>query len=201
MPMPRFHRLPAERQAQFLRVAREHFAEHGTSGASYNKIIAAAGNSKTTAYQYFDGKADLLETVLNDVRARLLGALGPWPDADTAEVFWRQLDDGFARLVGHLAAHPDDHALADAALESADGGYAGDWLAAVVDNGRALGVIRDDVDRALLISVTGAVFRALDTWLIDALRAAPADGAEDQAWRLLAGLWSGPPATGESDDV
>ncbi|WP_128643244.1 TetR/AcrR family transcriptional regulator [Streptomyces sp. SS] len=81
MPLLRFDRLPAERQESILTVARRHFADHGTEAASYNKIIEAAGFSKTAAYHYFDGWEDLLAAVLDGVLGRLLGALGPWTAA------------------------------------------------------------------------------------------------------------------------
>ncbi|MCM6774053.1 TetR/AcrR family transcriptional regulator [Nocardia sp. CDC159] len=192
MPLPRFHRLSAQRRAEILGVAREHFARDGHATASYNKIVAAAGISKTSAYQYFDGREDLLETVLTDVLDRLAAALGPWTPATTAAHFWPGLRTGMLRLLEHLAHHPDDAALVGAAAERAAPGF-DRWLTAVLDNGLAIGVIRRDIDPALLSAATGAVFHAADAWLLDARRAghaAPgAAEAVDQVLQLLAGLW------------
>ncbi|MFJ3964552.1 TetR/AcrR family transcriptional regulator [Streptomyces sp. NPDC090036] len=212
-PLPRFHRLPAERQEAILGVARAHFAEHGPESASYNKIIEAAGFSKTAAYQYFDGREDLLAAVLDDVLDRLLGVLGPWTPARDEAEFWARLEAGTRALVAHLQAHPDDLALADAAVGRARGGAWLGWFQAVVEDGQRLGFIRTDVDRALLAGATAAVMRAADEWALSALRAAhptttqltthpttaspttthPAAAApgSEQVWSLLRGLWSG----------
>ncbi|MEY2227764.1 MULTISPECIES: TetR/AcrR family transcriptional regulator [Streptomyces] len=198
-PLPRFHRLPAERQEAILAVARAHFAEHGPASASYNKIIEAAGFSKTAAYQYFDGREDLLAAVLDDVLDRLLGVLGPWTPARDEADFWARLEAGSRALVAHLRAHPDDLALADAAVGRARGGVWLGWFGAVVEDGRRLGFIRTDVDPDLLAGATAAVMRAADAWALHALNAAPPErptarpvlpGGE-QVWSLLRGLWSG----------
>ncbi|MER5965357.1 TetR/AcrR family transcriptional regulator [Streptomyces sp. NPDC002057] len=205
MPLPRFERLPAERQELILAVARRHFAEQGAEGASYNKIIEAAGFSKTAAYHYFDGREDLLSAVLDGVLRRLLGALEPWPAARDEVEFWSRLDASAGALAAHLQGHPDDLALADAAIGRTSEGD-GPWLAwfdELVSNGQALGVIRTDVDHGLLVTVTAAVFRAADAWALARMKAsptppAPAEGAESaQVWALLRGLWSG---TGSSFD-
>ncbi|MDK1476444.1 TetR/AcrR family transcriptional regulator [Streptomyces sp. 549] len=197
MPLPRFDRLPAERREQILRVARRHFADHGTESASYNKIIEAAGFSKTAAYHYFDGREDLLSTVLDDVLLRLLHTLGPWVPASGRAEFWARLEAGAGALAAHLRDHPDDLALADAAI-----GHTGDgpwlkWFDDLVTNGRQLGIVRTDVDHGLLVTVTAAVVRAADAWALARMTSPPAPGdavADEegaQLWQLLRGLWSG----------
>ncbi|MFG3442212.1 TetR/AcrR family transcriptional regulator [Nonomuraea sp. NPDC047897] len=186
MPLPRFYRLPTDRREAILRVARAHFARDGADRASYNQIIAELGISKTSAYQYFDGKEDLFRGVLDDVHARMSQALGDWRDAGTAEQFWERLRAASNRLVAHGLAHPEDLALLDArtAQDPAP------WLAPVIDNGRALGVIRTDVDRELMLAATAAVLRVADVWLATRLR----DGATvpDVTWSLVRGLWRKP---------
>ncbi|MCE9670542.1 TetR/AcrR family transcriptional regulator [Myxococcus stipitatus] len=189
MPLPRFHRLPEERQREILDVAREHFARDGIVGASYNQLIAAAGISKTAAYQYFDGKEDLAATVLSDVSARVLGVLGTWEAAPSARAFWEKLRQSSARLVEHLARTPEDLALLGAAPESGLDATSLSWFEAMVDDGLRLGVIRSDVDRALLLGVTRAFFQAADAWALRGMRAgAPVDLTA--IWSLLEGLWS-----------
>ncbi|MEU3597769.1 TetR/AcrR family transcriptional regulator [Streptomyces sp. NPDC006798] len=190
-PLPRFLRLPAERQEAILRVARGHFAEQGPEGASYNRIIEAAGFSKTAAYQYFDGRDDLLAAVLDDVLARLLGVLGPWEPAPDAAAFRAALETGTRELSAHLRAHPDDLALAEVAAARPAGAVWAAWFEALVDDGLRLGVIRSDLDRSLLVAATAAVLRAGDSWALAAWR----DGREPdtgQVWELLRGLWGGP---------
>ncbi|WP_436496246.1 TetR/AcrR family transcriptional regulator [Actinokineospora sp. HUAS TT18] len=183
MPLPRFDRLPDDRRAAILAVARAEFAEHGPEAASYNKIIEGAGISKTAAYHYFDGRNDLLDTVLDDVKARLLSALRVWVGTSTPERFWAELRAGAARLVTHLDEHPDDRALAPAAMDRPDDPAVTKWVSDVVRDGQALGIIRTDLDPALITAATAALLRTLDGW---ALSGHPVGDAE---WSLLAGLW------------
>ncbi|MGN9847108.1 TetR/AcrR family transcriptional regulator [Nonomuraea sp. H19] len=186
MPLPRFYRLPVDRRESILRVARAHFARDGADRASYNKIIAELGISKTSAYQYFDGKEDLFAGVIEDVHTRILQALGDWRNASSAEQFWEQLRQASERLVAHGLAHPEDLALLDASTAQDPA----PWLAPVIDNGRALGVIRADVDRELMLAATAAVLRAADVWLAMRLREGAA--VRDVTWSLLEGLWRKP---------
>ncbi|MEU3203862.1 TetR/AcrR family transcriptional regulator [Streptomyces cyaneofuscatus] len=204
MPLPRFHRLTDDRQRHILDMARGHFARHGPDAASYNKIIESAGVSKTAAYQYFDGKDDLLATVLDGVRDRLLAALGPWEPAESGAEFRARLEGGSRALLAHLHEHPDDLALADLAIgRTGEAQWLG-WFEAAVDNGQALGLIRTDLDRSLLVAATAAVMRAADTWTLARLRSS---GGQDtaqiagQVWALLAGLWNGGSDEGRAGDA
>ncbi|WP_228838672.1 TetR/AcrR family transcriptional regulator [Nocardia amamiensis] len=183
MPLPRFHRLPPERQRVIIDAAKAEFAHHGPEGASYNTIIANARISKSSAYQYFDGKEDILALVLSDVSDRLRERLGAWVAAHTADVFWARLRENSAALVGFLRDNPLDLALADAAIARLPAGDEQSWLAAVIGNGIELGIIRADVDRGLLTAASAAVLRAGDHWALTS------GGDPDQIFSLLAGLW------------
>ncbi|MGV9314061.1 TetR/AcrR family transcriptional regulator [Streptomyces sp. NPDC003691] len=187
-PLPRFDRLTAERQAEILAVARGHFAEHGPQNASYNKIIEAAGISKSAAYHYFDGRDDLLSAVLDDVLARLIGALGPWEPVPDAAAFWARLETGTETLTAHLLGHADDLALAEAAVAHHGGAAWRSWFVALVADGQRLGLIRTDLDQDLLVQATVAVIGAADVWALTAL----AEGRQPdgrQVWALLSGMW------------
>ncbi|MFC8276543.1 TetR/AcrR family transcriptional regulator [Streptomyces sp. NPDC057271] len=196
MPLPRFDRLPVERQELILGVARRHFADHGVEAASYNKIIEAAGFSKTAAYHYFDGREDLLSAVLDGVLGRLLGALGPWVAVHEEAAFWSRLDASAGALAAHLRDHPDDLALAGAAIANTRERPWLEWFDDLVSNGQRLGVIRTDVDHGLLVTVTAAVVQAADAWALARMKASPTpagpvEGDESaQLWGLLRGLWS-----------
>ncbi|WP_330178756.1 TetR/AcrR family transcriptional regulator [Nocardia sp. NBC_01503] len=191
MPLPRFTRIAPEQREHILAVARGAFAADGATSASYNKIIAAAGISKTTAYQYFDGRDDLLKTVLDDLAARLALVLGSWTPATGAAQFWTELTAASQRLITHLADHPQDRVLAaHVPLESTT---ADQWLRALVTDGTRLGVIRTDIDPELLHAATASVLAAADQWIL-ARWAATADRSPDTTavLRLLAGLWATP---------
>ncbi|MFD6228759.1 TetR/AcrR family transcriptional regulator [Streptomyces sp. NPDC060232] len=202
MPLPRFDRLPAERREHILGVARRHFAEHGAESASYNKIIEAAGVSKTAAYHYFDGREDLLTAVLDGVLDRLLDALGPWEPARDEDDFGARFAAGSTALAAHLGDHPEDLALADAAIGRTAGGPWLDWFGALVCDGRRIGLIRDDVDPALMAAATAAVIRAADAWALARMTTAPETGdPSGQLWTLLRGLWGAATTGQEPNDA
>ncbi|WP_280295464.1 TetR/AcrR family transcriptional regulator [Nocardia abscessus] len=184
MPLPRFHRLPPERQRAIVDAAKAEFAHHGPEGASYNTIIANAGISKSSAYQYFDGKEDILALVLSDVSDRLREQLGEWVAAGTPDVFWTRLRENSAALVRFLRDNPLDLALADAAIAGMPAGHEQPWLGAVIANGIELGIVRTDVDSGLLTAASAAVLRAGDHWALTS------GGDPDQIFGLLAGLWA-----------
>ncbi|MCL4554242.1 MAG: TetR/AcrR family transcriptional regulator [Actinobacteria bacterium] len=190
MPSPRFSRLPPERRSKILAVAREHLARDGIEGASYNQIIANAEISKTTAYMYFDGKRDLAAEVVRDVYARLGEVMGPWRATESSDLFWEQLAVTSDALRRHLLAHPDDLALL-AQPETVGVSELDVWFGQMLDDGIALGVIRTDVERPLLLAATVALFRVIDEWELAALSCGESiDPAP--AWRLLRGLWASP---------
>jgi len=177
-----------------LAIARERFAADGLDRASYNRIIAAAGISKTSAYQYFDGRADLLDAVVSDVTERASLALGPWQRAADSAAFWSQLNDGASRLFGHLTLHPDDRVLLgdrSAVLDAV-----GSWFDAIVANAIELGLIRSNLDPDLLLAATGKLFEAIDGWALQQLGEAASAPAHDvdlsDAWRMLATVWGTP---------
>ncbi|MCO1578671.1 TetR/AcrR family transcriptional regulator [Crossiella sp. SN42] len=197
MPLPRYFRLPTERRRHVLDVARAHFATDGLGTASYNKIIAAAGISKTSAYQYFDGRDDLLTAVVADARERLADTLGTWPGTLTRADFWRELRAGATRLLAHLQATPADLAVAVATITVDADRRLEEWLDAMLADGRALGLVQPEVDPELMRAATAAVVRAANGWLATRLDTArPRVPAEPQVpaelWRLLVGLWSAP---------
>lgn len=197
MPSPRFERLPPERRAQILDVATSHIAREGPAAASYNQIIAAAGISKTSAYLYFDGKEDLIGEVFRALGARLSERLGGWRPAPSARAFWTRLRATSQALQGYLVEHPDDLALLGHLPPDATPLDGDSWLAAVVENGQALGVIRRDVELPLLTSATRAVLRVGDAHVLGAmLQGEAADDAP--VWALLRGMWRPPTSRGGS---
>lgn len=190
MVLPRFQRLPDPRRAEILAVARRHLARDGEA-ASYNQIIADAGISKTSAYLYFDGKADLVAEVRRELFERLAALLGAWQPTGSSARFWARLDAQSRALQQHLAEHPEDLAiLAQRPSPDEDEPFAA-WFEGLVDEGLALGLIRGDLDKALILAATKALFRCLDERGIAALvRGEPLD--LEPGWQLLRGLWSAP---------
>ena len=191
MPLPRFTRLPDEEQRRILDVALEAFAAEGVQTASYNQIIAAAGISRSSAYNYFDGRDDLLNAVLDDVAERVHASLGEWPGADDADTFWKQFFDGAERMAKHVENNPSDLALLDMAfIDRLRGGYA-DWVAAFVDTGVRLGLITIAIERGLIVSATLSMLGTLDGWATERLR--QGEMPDPEVFRtVLTHLWGTP---------
>ena len=190
MPLPRFARLPAERRARILAVAREHLAKAGTA-ASYNQVIADAGISKASAYQYFDGKEDLIQAVVADLHQRLGDVLGPWQPAASKKAFWTQLDKGSDAMLQHLHAHPEDLALLLQLPSAVDNTSRKEWIDALLKNGLALGLISKGLNPLLLRAATAGVLNAIDQWALASL-AGRQPVSLQQGWSLLRSLWSAP---------
>ena len=66
MPKNTFSRLPQERRRQILSAARAEFAAHMFRDSSINRVMAAAGISPGSFYQYFSDKRDMYLCVLDD---------------------------------------------------------------------------------------------------------------------------------------
>lgn len=187
MPLPRFGRLSAEEQQRIIDAAQAVFAAESVE-ATYAEVIRAAGISKSTAYNYFDSRDDLLGVVLDSVAERLRAVLGSWNTVPDAEAFWGALGAATTRLEQHAGDHPEDLALIDPAfLLRMQGGFTG-WVAQVIDNGIDIGVITVECDRGLLVSATAAVLRAGDTWWADEMRAGRTPDYAQQ-WALISNLW------------
>jgi AcrR family transcriptional regulator len=173
MPKPRFYALPIARQRALLAAAAREFAEHGYGAASYNRVLRAAAVSKGAAYYYFEDKADLFATVVEDGWRRIRELAGPIDPARlTAATFWRSLrglyrrqfqifgDDPALRGVARaLRALPDEPRLAARFAPIVE------YQRALFARGRALGVVRRDLPLALVVGLVAAIDRAGDDWL------------------------------------
>lgn len=197
MSLPRFARLPPARRRQILDVATHRLAEDGIDSASYNQILSDAELPKASAYHYFDGRADLVRTVLLDVGAQLFEALGRWHPQPTPDEFRAAIGAGGARLSAHLLVHPDHRALAPTLVQM-EAGLPGPrvWVGDVVDNGREIGMIRTDLPRDLVAAATLAVLQTIDSWAIAEITtgADPHSFDVSPAFSLVEGLWGSPPA-------
>lgn len=152
------------------------FADAGYEGASLNRIIRAAGISKSSFYHAAGSKAELfdavVETLIGDVRARWTA---PAPASFEGDDFWPAVD----RVLGELATlTAQNRALgllgrifylpatgaADARtalLDSVRG-----WVREVLSIGAASGAVRDDLPVDALAAATFGMLRGLDEWAL-----------------------------------
>jgi AcrR family transcriptional regulator len=175
MPRPRFERLPADKRARILEAAAKEFATHGYGSASLNHILEDAEISKGAAYYYFDDKADLYLTTLRTYLEELWAELAFDLDRFSAVTFWSEVAALYRQLFTRYYERPwvlgitksggpmSREALVEgpmAALsESAQG-----LLAQVVQRGRELGLIREDLPDGLLQALVMGIDDAHDRW-------------------------------------
>jgi len=192
-------KLEPERRTAILDAARTEFAEHGYEGASYNRIIEELGLSKGAMYYYFDDKLDLYVAVLEDASQRMMDALSVeqlWPPK---EDFW-----GCMRIISHKAwvfalEHPELSTLIKgiASLPRKDrregrvGELYGLWrnmMVQMLEAGRQLGEVRDDVAMDLLVEVSIGLDESVDLWLLEHMDELAEDPAEQIA-DMVVDLW------------
>jgi AcrR family transcriptional regulator len=176
MPLPRFEKLPQEKQERILEAAAKVFTEHGYEKASLNLMLAEAGISKGAAYYYFTDKADLVATVVQRFWLEsLLGSQGALEEL-TKEGFWRTVAGLYLHPFGDAEERPwllglsravwelPRHMLKSGPLKSV-AEAATDWMAGLIMRGQELGLVRDDVPRGLLIELIWMMDGVHDHWL------------------------------------
>lgn len=177
MPRPRFERLDPDKRQRIIEAAAQEFAEHGYENASLNRILDVAGISKGAAYYYFDDKADLFATAALACWEALASQLDLDIDGLTAETFWPSIaaiyqqqfaayhdQPWMARMMRAVGTLPPD-ALANSPLAGPLQEIM-DLLDRLFSKGQALGVVRDDLPRDLLLELMTGIDRASDQWLL-----------------------------------
>ena len=198
MPRPRFHKLAPDKQQRILDAAIAEFGEHGFEQASYNRIIELAEISKGAMYYYFEDKADLYVTLLEHVMAEKLGfmheiVINPADD----EPFWSALRKMSLEGMELVAEMPELMQLGRSLLQIKPGtlGARGEELMAsgsammehMLEVGRELGAVRDDLETGLLVSIVVAADLAFERWWLQKLN--NLDSLDQQATLDLVELW------------
>jgi len=180
MPRPRFTALDPAKRRGILEAAADVFASDGFDGASYNQIIARAGVSKGAMYYYFDDKADLYRTVIRDVAERMKSASGELGDYVDARSFWTAVRALCVRMLAFVGEEPRLAGLAKSLLAAAEGPLAEElaqtidgmraYTEALLDGGREVGGVRDDIPAPLLAHLLMGLGEAFDRWLLPRLQ-------------------------------
>src|SRR5215472_5941161 len=79
MPFSRFAKMPGEKRERLLTVAAQEFAARGFEAASLNHILEEAQIGKSSAYYYFEDKADRLQLAPTSEALASLSAETFWP--------------------------------------------------------------------------------------------------------------------------
>ena len=182
MPFSRFAKMPSEKRERLLTIAAQEFAAHGFEAASFNRILEEAQIGKSSAYYYFEDKADLFCTVVNYCLDRL--QLAPAHEALTsltAETFWPAIADVHDQPLLYAQQQPWLFGAVRAAerltpeslqreplaqLTRSLTQYMMTGIGTTIKRGQELGLIRTDLPNELLMAWFMAIDGASDDWLL-----------------------------------
>lgn len=151
------------------------FADVGYERASLNRIIRAAGISKSSFYHAVGSKAELFEEVvrvlIDDVRAEWTT---PSPAEFASPDFWQHVDAvlaDFTKLAQGTALPLLGRIFYLPAAGSSDArahllASVGSWVTEVIRAGRAAGAIRDDMPVDLQAAAAFGMLRGVDEWVL-----------------------------------
>ena len=153
MPRPTFFNLPEDKRARVVEALKAEFAARPYARASVDRVIAAAGVSKGSFYQYFENKDDAYAHLVRELMSARVGLTGaPAPDAPFEEVlaavvrgsrdFHLRDPLGWAVLARTLA---DDAPPMLESDQSVSGGVHR-WAVAAIAAGQTSGELRKDID-------------------------------------------------------
>ena len=181
MARARFDNLEPQRQEAILAAASDEFATHGYSAASLNRIIEAAGISKGSLYYYFDDKADLFASVVQEAVQRLVDDVGGF-DLDRLDRagYWDSVrrfglqsielmskDVWYVRLAMAFPRLRDEPEAVEGVRPALEWGRR--LTTDLLKRGRELQVVRRDLPLGLLVEITMAVDEAGDRWMVERL--------------------------------
>lgn len=162
MPKDTFLNLPEQKRARILLAAVDEFAERRFSEASINSIIKAAGIPRGSFYQYFSDKEDLYLYMLGEIgkeKMKVVMEVGMLePEASFFDVYehmfkvgllWAERHPKYSRI--GLMMRLDDSSFIAKLKAVADDGLR--QLEAMVDRDKARGLIAEDVDSRLVVSL------------------------------------------------
>jgi AcrR family transcriptional regulator len=168
VPRPRFVNAEPALKDALLASARKEFRAKGYEAASLNRILEDAGLSKGAFYYYFDDKADLAGTLLEEISRAAIAELRRFELPTRADDFWPRMrahqrialeqlkqDPGQMELLTRLGRayldNPDVAArLTPLVMEART------LIHAMWSRGQELGVVRKDLPiDVLLVAIQG----------------------------------------------
>jgi AcrR family transcriptional regulator len=196
MVRSRFENLAPEKRKRLLVAAANEFASHGFEGASLNRILDSAGLSKGALYYYFDDKADLFATVVEQAWASLLPVVGFEVAELDAATFWSRLSDQYMRLLERASVEPwlvaSGKSIYSLPAAERERGVVGEqfqrarrWLLDLVRRGQTVGAVRTDLPEDLLVALAIGASEAADRWMVEHWEAVDPRDAKPVALRLF----------------
>ncbi|MDR5774699.1 TetR/AcrR family transcriptional regulator [Caballeronia sp. LP006] len=158
---------PIQTQTKILAAAKAEFAKVGLGGARIDSIAEKAGVNKRMIYEYFKGKDELFQAVLEDAWSDIRDAerkleLGHLPPAEairalmtfTWEYYLKHPE--FMALVNSENLHRARHVKKSLRFRELHGGFI-DMLQSILDRGVAAGDFRSGIDARQLHLTLAAI--------------------------------------------
>ncbi len=167
---------PERRSALFAAATRE-FTEHGFEQASLNRIIAGVGMSKSSFYHYFANKTELFEQILQQALAPFAKLVQAFePESLSRDEFWPAILRSAQGSSALLAQQPEIFAVGRMFHRNLPepNGICADMMqvpmaliARIIEHGKVIGSVRDDLPTSLLLESALALGMAVDRWAIE----------------------------------
>ncbi|MGE4297412.1 MAG: TetR/AcrR family transcriptional regulator [Desulfovibrionaceae bacterium] len=163
-----FLRLDPDKRERVVAVAAEEFAQHGFAGASVNRIVDRLGIAKGSLFKYFGTKEGLFRFVFGQAvgvfKARLKKVRAASEDQDFFARLRQSLEEGVRFIADHPVVYriylkmlfQENFPLREMLLEQVRL-YSADYLTPLVEQGKARGDLRPEVDTAAAVFVLDAL--------------------------------------------
>ena len=161
MPALTHQRLPGtQRKAQIVQATLRLVAEHGLAGASMSRIADAVGISNAALYRHFESREEILVAAHDALIERVFVWLNSSDEPDVmdrlremerthAELFSKDIEGFNAPMFQFISWIPQDRVrehVVERRVEMLR------WYADLIDEGKAQGSIRRDIDTDLIVS-------------------------------------------------
>jgi len=176
-------KMKPERRSKLFAAATGEFTEFGFEQASLNRIIADIGMSKSSFYHYFANKTELFREIMLQTIAPFAEITERFePELLTSETYWPTLMEMSQGSNSLVANHPEifnvgrmfhrnlndkNDICENLMLEPLS------LVSRLLEHGKVIGTIRDDLPTSLLLDSVVALGMAVDRWAIENMEHIP----------------------------
>lgn len=170
-------KMKPERRAKLFKAATAEFTALGFEQASLNRIISEVGMSKSSFYHYFANKTELFQQIIAQTLAPIAQIVDAFqPETLTKEAFWSAIISASQEGGELLAKQPEIFDVGRMFYRNLNepSGICTDMMKAplalmgrILERGKVVGTIRDDLPTSLLIEVAMGMGMTLDKWAIE----------------------------------
>ncbi|MBT4482435.1 MAG: TetR/AcrR family transcriptional regulator [Candidatus Latescibacteria bacterium] len=177
MPTKRFKNVDQDRKNKILDAAREEFILNGYEGASLNNIIRDAEISKGSLYYYFEDKADIYMTVLENAMQEINMKIGGIAAGEFSDDFWNDVESYCKKTIHITFENPEIIKLFRGLYylsttltkpESVAEFYntTKEFTSEIIKRGQNMGAVRKDIPLELLVNIIFSMGEAMDLWFL-----------------------------------